>query len=530
MASGKITGTCTGSRGQYYTIWIEWSSTVNAAGNYSLVSATAYVQSKDTIHQAYNLNVSASNKSVTVNGKKTTSTANGIDLRNRNKVTIATVKNQKVMHDSNGKKSITISASFGKVVDDLTGGSASKTVALDNADSTPPTFSVQPKQTAITQNSVSVSFTPAQTVDVRQYSIDGKKTWHTITSNNFTVTGLSAYKEYFIYVRVRKASNGVYGVSNALKIKTLPIYVTSIVQPTPVSVNEEGYIDFVANVLPTNASIKTVTLSSSNPDIARTDGSRIYGVKNGSVTITAVANDGSGVSTTFTVNVTREVAGIEVASDSIMIPNGTTVKVPYKIIPSSAENKSVTIVSDNEEVVTVSNGIATAVGYGTATLTITTVEGGFSAELKVDVIDGYLWYSYDEPIKILNTEDVDHIMSNIQTIRSMLIAEGYSVDDLIVINAQKSLRLSSILDILQSIEYNLDRINDNDVKSIYYGSPVTIGEYASNEQEIWRWIQILNDMYNVLNGTFGKWSRLLCTDGYPTINGKKILVRGDLIG
>ena len=87
-----------------------------------------------------------------------------------------------------------------------------------------------------------------------------------------------------------------------------------------------------------------------------------------------------------------------------------------------------------------------------------------------------------------------------------------------------------MFDLLQNIEYNLDVISDNSAKSIYYVEPKVIGDYASNKSDIWRWLQILNEMYNILTGVFPKWQYLLCKDGFPTINGKKILVRGDFIG
>ena len=80
------------------------------------------------------------------------------------------------------------------------------------------------------------------------------------------------------------------------------------------------------------------------------------------------------------------------------------------------------------------------------------------------------------------------------------------------------------------LEYNLDVISDNSAKSIYYVEPKVIGDYASNKSDIWRWLQILNEMYNILTGVFPKWQYLLCKDGFPTIDGRKILVRGDFIG
>ena len=111
-----------------------------------------------------------------------------------------------------------------------------------------------------------------------------------------------------------------------------------------------------------------------------------------------------------------------------------------------------------------------------------------------------------------------------------MLSKGYEVEPLKEITARVNTPLNNMFDLLQNIEYNLDVISDNSAKSIYYVEPKVIGDYASNKSDIWRWLQILNEMYNILTGVFPKWQYLLCEDGYPTIDGKKILVRGDFIG
>jgi hypothetical protein len=89
-----------------------------------------------------------------------------------------------------------------------------------------------------------------------------------------------------------------------------------------------------------------------------------------------------------------------------------------------------------------------------------------------------------------------------------------------------------IVDILNSIEYNLDVLNDTNVKSIYYGESyrAVAGGLAHNTEKIWRWFEVLNDILSIAKGEKGKWGYLLCLDGYPTINGKRLITRGDFIG
>lgn len=55
------------------------------------------------------------------------------------------------------------------------------------------------------------------------------------------------------------------------------------------------------------------------------------------------------------------------------------------ILPTNAANKNIIWVSSDTDVVTVANGIVTIIGAGTAVITATTVDGGFSATCNVTV-------------------------------------------------------------------------------------------------------------------------------------------------
>lgn len=139
------------------------------------------------------------------------------------------------------------------------------------------------------------------------------------------------------------------------------------------------------------------------------------------------------------------------------------------------------------------------------------------------------WTVYSKPIEVLSATDINNIKENIRIIRTLLIGEGVSVGDIKDFQASENTQFIEMFEILSNIEYNLDVISDNSAKSIYYVEPKVIGDYASNKDDIWRWIQILNDMENILRGKEPKWQYLLCTDGFPTIDNKKILVRGEFI-
>jgi len=139
------------------------------------------------------------------------------------------------------------------------------------------------------------------------------------------------------------------------------------------------------------------------------------------------------------------------------------------------------------------------------------------------------WTEYTEPIEILYASDVNNIKENIEIIRNLLAQKGFTVESTKSIQVNENTQYIEMFDILSNIEYNLDIISNNEARSAYYVEPKTIGEYASNKEDIWRWIQILNDMYDILNGNIGKWQYLLCTNGFPVIDGEKIITRGDFV-
>ena len=79
------------------------------------------------------------------------------------------------------------------------------------------------------------------------------------------------------------------------------------------------------------------------------------------------------------------VTGVEVTSELTLPENGTGV-VEVTVFPENASNKAVTFVSSNGSVATADDsGTVTTFGVGTATITVTTVDGGFTDTCLVTV-------------------------------------------------------------------------------------------------------------------------------------------------
>ena len=91
-----------------------------------------------------------------------------------------------------------------------------------------------------------------------------------------------------------------------------------------------------------------------------------------SITVTAVA-------------VPHPVTGVTIAPTSVTIKQGATTTLTATVSPSNADDPSITWSSDNTSVATVVNGVVTAVAAGTANITVTTVDGGFTATCAVKV-------------------------------------------------------------------------------------------------------------------------------------------------
>ena len=80
--------------------------------------------------------------------------------------------------------------------------------------------------------------------------------------------------------------------------------------------------------------------------------------------------------------------GVEFAADSTELPIGGTERLVYSLIPANATNQNVTFTSSDESVVTVSeNGIASGIAVGSAIITVTTEEGGFTDTITVNVVN-----------------------------------------------------------------------------------------------------------------------------------------------
>lgn len=525
MAKGTINGLCRGQAGSSYRFWVEWESKVIHSENASLLSATAFLQRSDgNKNSAYNLYLPRKNKYVSIDGEKTISENNGIDTRNLQKVIIARVDNKKILHDIDGTKKVAIEAFVQNInTTSLSDCKLSALVDLDIIDQNFPYFTDVPTVSEITQTSAKINFGYENTEKI-EFSIDNQKTWEDFYGE---IKNLSPYKNYTIFIKLSNSETNSVVISEPVKFRTLPIYVESVVfEDDPIIINKGEHAKVKYSVYPENASIQNLMFSSNDIKIAAYLAKSFYGVNFGETTINAKTTDGSNLSYTLNVVVPVRVQSIESAYDFLTVKKGEKALPLFNVVPANAYNKKYFLESSDESVLSVNGTEIIALKNGNAVITATTLDGNFTAECMVNVVEGYSWYDFSSPPEILNAEDINHIFENIKTIRLLLANNGISIEDIIDVSAEKSMPVSKMLEILQNIEYNLDRISGNSYRSTYYITPVSVGDFASDYNDIFRWINIINDMYNMLMGFAGKWSYVLLSDGFPLIEGKKIVIRG----
>ncbi len=138
----------------------------------------------------------------------------------------------------------------------------------------------------------------------------------------------------------------------------------------------------VATVDPSDAPLQW---SSSSTSVATVDqNGKVSAVGNGTATITVKAGEKSA---TCTVTVTTAVTGISLNKSRLSLYAGGSETLVASVAPSTASNKSVIWSSNKTSVATVDqNGKVTAVSLGTATITVTTVDGNKTATCSVAVI------------------------------------------------------------------------------------------------------------------------------------------------
>lgn len=150
---------------------------------------------------------------------------------------------------------------------------------------------------------------------------------------------------------------------------------------------------FAAEVLPADADDKTVTWSSSAPEVLTIDVSgKAKAVAQGEAVLTVKTNNGA---KTDQITIKVVVPSVSVTSvELVNIPSANKMKVgdtftfTCKVLPENASNKNVKWSSSDEKVIKIdADGKATALATGSSSITVTTVDGNKISKTLVNVVN-----------------------------------------------------------------------------------------------------------------------------------------------
>ena len=200
-------------------------------------------------------------------------------------------------------------------------------------------------------------------------------------------------------------TDGGFSAQTDISVTDSEVPVTGVsVSPTLASIEINGMVTLSETVSPTNATDKSVSWSSNNTAVATVNGSGVVtGVAEGMATITVSTTDG-GFMAQAEINVTSyevPVTGVSVSPTIVSIEIDETVTLSETVSPTNATDKSVNWSSNNTSVATVNgSGVVTGVAEGIAAITVTTTDGGFTAEAEVTVTYGGTVEPCENPVTV----------------------------------------------------------------------------------------------------------------------------------
>ena len=157
--------------------------------------------------------------------------------------------------------------------------------------------------------------------------------------------------------------------------------------PTEAQMHIGETLQLEETVIPKNADNQNVTWTSSNEAVASVDEDGLVTAEDAGTAIITVTTEDGGKTAQCTITVLKiPVTGVSLNHTTAELRVKKTLQLTETVTPENADNKDVTWSSSNEAVASVNeNGLVTAKNAGTATITVTTEDGGKTAECAITV-------------------------------------------------------------------------------------------------------------------------------------------------
>ena len=175
----------------------------------------------------------------------------------------------------------------------------------------------------------------------------------------------------------------------AIYIPSYPVTGIKVSQDTLMLTKKDETAQLSAEVIPSYADNTRVTWKSSDENVATVDEKgKVTAVGNGTATITATSVSGNYTATVaVTVKIPVEIEKISIEAEKETLTKiGESTELKVKIEPENADAQKLIWKSDNEMIAAVDeNGKVTAIGNGTAIITVTTEDRKNTASITITV-------------------------------------------------------------------------------------------------------------------------------------------------
>lgn len=558
MAAGRILGEMFDTTD--YKLWVDWRSVVDNMRNSSLVTAEMYIQYTGSGTGAAGQWNGA--PILTIDGKKHEATDTAVDTSSGQPVLLFGVYNQLVEHDPDGYKAVEIKGEVGWVIGTtLTGGGRIEGIAaMDKADVAKPAF-LSNVQILAGFDYARISFQTGTNISLVEYSLNDGDFVQTDYSGSanifFYIRGLQIDTVYSLVVRITKAENGMQALSPKVTFKTSKVYVNDFVLNNDfISVKLGETAKLVEGVdyflYPENATDKSLTVKNTNSNVCSAeyiDGAVIvHGKAKGTADLRLSVNSTLPIygvpEFRVRVSVKVPVEGVSFNIKQTTLRVGDAWQADYTVLPVGCDGYDVELRSLMPSVATVNGSVVTAVAAGVAPIgvVVTADEKEYTDVCEVTVVAAGsldVYQNYYEPVDFLTENVLNDIWRNAQIIKALFdlqTKDKYKIGALTkppqstvngVAQPYGGTQLADVKAVLDGVETDMQVLNSSKIESVYYiTSSYRIDPWGIDKAGVWHWLQILEDLFQMLTTDVGYWGYLQCTDGTPTVDGRTLAARG----